>query len=119
MGVYRRLLPATQHFLILIYGSLSNYSLYTHPPTNPYSLLEEVCMSYEHSIEFAGLAKRALELLGQQEKDEIQGCRYTCLARDGQGGEDYRARLFDKLTEITSSRENISRYLRTISLDSS
>ena len=120
----RLVLPKTREFLLTLYGGESAYADWTVSSDNPYSLLETVCMMYDHSFEFPYSAVKALELLHESPGSActVYGkcsstCSVSCLCgrkdrRANKCGMDPRAQLHDELTKIISSKVEIEKYAR-------
>ena len=126
----RLVLPKTREFLLALYGGESEYAGWTVPRENPYSLLETVCMMYDHSFEFPYSAVKALEILRDTPGSVCtmygkcsSTCSVSCLcgrkerknssANAGlinRCGMDPRAQLHDELTRIVNSRTEIEKY---------
>lgn len=120
------ILPKTREFLVMLYGSESNYASYNIPWQNPYWLLEDVCMMYDYSFVFEYSAVKGLEMLKRAPGSvcTLSGrcsstCAPSCLCQlkvintNGKKpcGMDPRAQLHDVLMKILSSREEIDKYL--------
>ena len=120
LAILRTLMPSTARLLVAIYGSEQAYVEHAYQPTNAYQKLEEACMMYELSFRFTPLAINALRLLGYEGPTCTLsgGCRDAvfciCGCGEGQCGQDPVVRLFDVLTRISKSREEIERHLMHI-----
>ena len=116
LSILRTLMPSTARLLVDIYGSEQAYVEHHDQTVNAYRKLEEACMMYEMSFYFAPLAVNALALLGVRGVCTLSGgCRgaayCTCGCPGGTCGEDPTVRLFNVLTRISKSREEMGKHL--------
>lgn len=121
LAILRTLLPSTVQLLTDIYGSRQAYVEHSDQSHNKYRILEEACMMYDMSFEFSSLAVTALKMLSSIRTEVHQAtCTRngvcgrsvcTCGCAGGVCQEDPVARLFDVLSRISRSRQEIQYYI--------